>query len=144
MEEEVDDQEAKEVDDDDDDDDYDDDTEGKGADSDARSPAGRRKGKREPEPKEVEEERIGLEDEVSDESADSIDDDAGVRQALTEAFVAKTKRQAAVLGTGSGADALLLKDTTYVVVLSGVAAGWGTGKGGWRGGGVAPVRWVWR
>jgi hypothetical protein len=48
---------------------------------------------------------VGLEDHVSDEEADPIDDDADVRRALTEAFVAKTKRQEGILGTGSGADA---------------------------------------
>jgi hypothetical protein len=92
----------------DDDDDYNDADDSKMGDTDgSRSPGKRGKHKGPPV-----EERVGLEDDISDESADSIDDDVGVRQALTEAFIAKNKRQAAVMGTGSGTDAAL--QTGYV------------------------------
>ena len=48
---------------------------------------------------------VGLDEHVSDEEADPVDEDGDVRRALTEAFMAKSKRQPGVLGTGSGTDA---------------------------------------
>ncbi len=72
--------------------------------------------------------RVGLDEHVSDEEADPVDEDGDVRRALTEAFLAKSKRQAGVLGTGSGTDA----------ATAGEGAGAGEGAAGNPGAAVAP------